>query len=73
MISLNVSVLICILSIKVYRKEKSQGAVLLGGRIHPETLSKDMVIIANYDVENNEDKTVFIYEQGNTGLSALRN
>ena len=69
---MNVSALICILSITVYRKEKSQGAVLLGGRAHPETLSKDMVIIANYDVENNEDKTVFIHEQGDTGLSALR-
>ena len=72
MIILNVSVLICILSIIVYRKEKSQGAVLLGGRIHPETLSNDMVIIAKYDIESNEDRTVFIHEQGNTGLSALR-
>ena len=37
------------------------------------TLSiKDMVIIAKYDIESNEDRTVFVYEQGNTGLSALR-
>ena len=40
--------------------------------VHPETLSKDMVIISKYDTESNEDRTVFIHEQGDTGLPALR-
>ena len=53
-------------------KGKGPRALLSWQSVHPETLSKDMVIIANYDVENNEDKTVFIHEQGDTGLPALR-
>ena len=40
---------------------------------HLGTLSiKDMVIIAKYETESNEDRTVFIHEQGDTGLPALR-
>ena len=71
MISLKVSDLICILSITVCRKEKVPGRYFLAD-VHPETLSKDMVIIAKYDVKSNEDRTVFIHEQGGTGLPALR-
>ena len=37
----------------------------------PETPSKDMVIIAKYDTESNEDRTVFIHEHGDTSLPAL--
>ena len=29
-------------------------------------------IIAKYDTESNEDRTVFIHEQGDSGLPALR-
>ena len=63
--------LLCILSITAYRKEKVSERYFLADR-NSETLSKDMVIIAKYDVESNEDRTVFIHEQGDTGLSALR-
>ena len=52
-------------------RKRSQSATFWGDR-NPETLSKDMVIIAKYDTESNEDRTVFIHEQGDTGLSALR-
>ena len=70
MISLIVNNLICILSITVYRKEKVSERYFLADR-NPETLSKDMVIIAKYDTESNEDRTVFVHEQGDTGLPAL--
>jgi len=72
MIYLNVSALLSILSITVYRKGKVSERYFLADR-NPETLSKDMVIIAKYDVNSNEDRTVFICEQGDTCLSALRN
>ena len=51
---------------------KSPRALLSWQSVHPETSSKDMVIIAKYDVESNEDRTVFIHEQGDTGLPAVR-
>jgi hypothetical protein len=53
------------------QKGKVPGRYFLAD-VHPETLSKDMVIIAKYDVESNEDRTVFIHEQGDTSLPALR-
>ena len=59
LICLNVIQLIYILSITVYRKEKFQGAVQTWQKVHPGTLSKDMVIITNYDVDSNEEKTLF--------------
>ena len=51
---MKVSDLICILSITVYGKEKVSERYFLADR-NSETLSKDMVIIAKYDVESNED------------------
>ena len=72
MIILNVHTLLCILSITAYRKEKVSERYFLADR-NSETLSKDMVIIAKYDTESNEDQTVFIHEQGDTSLPALRN
>ena len=71
MISLKVIDLICILSITVCRKEKVPGRYFLAD-VHPETLSKDMVIITKYDIESNEERTVFIYEQGDTSLPVLQ-
>ena len=72
MIYLNVSALICILSIIVYRKGKVPGRYFLGSRYTLRPCQKDMVIIAKYDTESNEERTVFIHEQGDTGLPALR-
>ncbi len=72
MICLNVSALICILSIIVYRKGKVPGHYFLGSRYTLRPCRKDMVIIAKYDTESNEERTVFIHEQGDTGLPALR-
>lgn len=46
---------------------------MLGGVVRSEILSKDMVIISAYDLERNEENDLFSQEQGNTGLSALRN
>lgn len=71
MIILNVRTLLCILSITAYRKEKVLERYFLADR-NSETLSKDMVIITKYDIESNEERTVFIYEQGDTGLLILQ-
>ena len=46
---------------------------MLGGVVRSEIPSKDMVIISAYDLERNEENDLFSQEQGNTGLSALRN
>ena len=71
MIILNVYTLLCILSITAYRKEKVSECYFLADR-NSETLSKDMVIITKYDIESNEERTVFIYEQGDTSLPVLQ-
>ena len=71
MIILNVHILLCILSITVYEKEKVSERYFLADR-NSETLSKDMVIITKYDIESNEERTVFIYEQGDTSLPVLQ-
>lgn len=46
---------------------------MLGGVVRSEILSKDMVIISAYELERNEENSLFSQEHGNTGLSALRN
>ena len=62
MIILNVHTLLYILSITAYRKEKVSERYFLADR-NSETL---------YDIESNEERTVFIYEQGDTGLPILQ-
>ena len=46
---------------------------MLGGCVRSEILSKDMVIITVYELIRNKENGLFSQEQGNTGLSALRN
>ena len=45
---------------------------MLGGVVRSEILSKDMVIISAYELERDEENSLFSQEHGNTGLSALR-
>ena len=65
--------LLSILSITVYEKGEGPKPLLSWRIVTLGPLSKkDMVIIAKYEVKSNEDRTVFIYEQRSTELSALR-
>ena len=57
----------------VYERKKIPECYMLGGVVRSEILSKDMVIISAYELERNEENSLFSQEHGNTGLSALRN